>query len=120
MRAELTRSYRFEAAHRLPRVPADHKCARMHGHGFRVDVVVRGPVGADSGWVVDFADIDRAARPLVDALDHRTLNEIEGLGNPTSEILAKWIWDRLAAALPGLAEVAVCESETSRCAYRGE
>lgn len=119
MKAELRRSYRIDAAHRLPRVPAGHKCARMHGHGFRIDVTVRGPVGKASGWVVDFADIDRAARPLVDALDHRTLNEVDGLSNPTSEHLAKWLWDRLAGPLPGLAEVSVSEGPDSRCTYRG-
>ena len=119
MEAELTRSYRFEAAHRLPNVAKGHKCGRMHGHGFRVDIVVRGTVGKRTGWVLDFADLDRAAGPLVAALDHRTLNEVEGLENPTSEHLARWIWDRLAPGLPGLAEVAVCESESSRCAYRG-
>jgi 6-pyruvoyltetrahydropterin/6-carboxytetrahydropterin synthase len=120
MRAEITRAYRIDAAHRLPNVAEGHKCGRMHGHGFRVEVVVRGPVGEGSGWVLDFAEIDRAARPLVDALDHRTLNEVEGLSNPTSELLAKWLWDRLAPALPGLAEVSVAESPDSRVSYRGE
>jgi 6-pyruvoyltetrahydropterin/6-carboxytetrahydropterin synthase len=119
MKAEVTRAYRIDAAHRLPGVPEGHKCGRMHGHGFRVEVTVAGPVGKRSGWVLDFAEIDRAAKPLVDALDHRTLNDVEGLENPTSELLAKWLWDRLAKALPGLAEVAVSESPDSRCAYRG-
>ena len=119
MIADLTRSYRIEAAHRLPNVAADHKCARLHGHGFRIEVTVRGPVGERTGWVMDYADIDRAARPVVDSLDHRSLNDVPGLENPTSEVLAKWIWDRLRPALPALVEVSVAETSRARCAYRG-
>ena len=119
MKAALTRSYRFEAAHRLPRVPEGHRCARMHGHGFRLEVTVEGEVGAGSGWVLDYADIDRVVDPVVEALDHRCLNDVEGLDNPTSEVLARWIWDRAAPGLPGLVEIAVAESERSRCSYRG-
>ncbi len=118
--ASITRAYRFEAAHRLPNVPKGHKCGRMHGHGFRLEVVVRGPVGKQSGWVLDFADVDRAVRPLVDSLDHRTLNDVEGLLNPTSERLTEWFWKRLAPLLPGLAEVAVAEGPDSRVSYTGE
>ena len=120
MRASLTRSYRFEAAHRLPHVPPGHKCARLHGHGFVLEVTVEGPVGQRSGWVVDFAEIDGVVRPVVESLDHRNLNDIEGLSNPTSELLAAWIWKRIRRGLKGLLEVAVSESPTSRCAYRGK
>lgn len=120
MIAELVRIYRLEAAHRLARLPATHKCSRMHGHGYSVEVRVRGPVGADTGWVMDYADIDRAAEPIVASLDHRTLNDVEGLSNPTSEHLARWIFDRLRPALPALVEVAVNETPAARCVYRGE
>ncbi|MGZ4718344.1 MAG: 6-carboxytetrahydropterin synthase QueD [Acidimicrobiales bacterium] len=116
---ELFREFGFEAAHRLPAVPPDHKCARLHGHSFRVEVHVRGEVGAESGWVIDFADLSRAWQPLHDALDHRFLNEVPGLENPTSEVLAMWIWDALAPGLPGLSEVVVRETCTSGCRYRG-
>ncbi|MGZ4682460.1 MAG: 6-carboxytetrahydropterin synthase QueD [Acidimicrobiales bacterium] len=116
---ELFREFGFEAAHRLPAVPPDHKCARLHGHSFRVEVHVRGEVGAESGWVIDFADLSRAWQPLHDALDHRYLNEVPGLENPTSEVLAMWIWDALAPGLPGLSEVVVRETCTSGCRYRG-
>jgi 6-pyruvoyltetrahydropterin/6-carboxytetrahydropterin synthase len=109
----------FEAAHRLPNVPEGHKCARLHGHSYRVEVHVVGPVDPHTGWVMDFADVRSACAPLIDALDHRYLNEIDGLGNPTSERLAEWIWTRLAPALPGLAEVVVRETCTSGCRYRG-
>lgn len=119
MRASIVRAFTFEAAHRLPAVPADHKCARLHGHSFRVQVEVEGPIGEDSGWVLDFADIKAAWRPLHDALDHRYLNEIVGLENPTSELLAAWIWERLAPALPGLRRLEVAETCTSRVVYEG-
>lgn len=109
----------FEAAHRLPNVPEGHKCARLHGHSFRVEVHVEGPVDPRTGWVMDFADVRDLCRPLIDALDHRYLNEIDGLDNPTSERLAAWIWDRLAPDLPGLTEVVVRETCTSGCRYRG-
>ncbi len=117
---EIFREFTFEAAHRLPNVPAGHKCARLHGHSFRVAIHVRGPVGAESGWVMDFADITKAVRPLLDALDHTYLNEVEGLANPTSEQLARWIWRRLKPSLPPLSQVVVRETCTSGCIYRGD
>src|SRR5262249_7263275 len=117
---QIFKEFTFEAAHRLPAAPAGHKCARLHGHSFRVEVHVRGDVGPQSGWVMDFADIKTAFAPLLDALDHRYLNEIEGLDNPTSENLARWIWQRLQATLPGLSQVVVRETCTTGCVFRGE
>ncbi|MBL0213735.1 MAG: 6-carboxytetrahydropterin synthase QueD [Myxococcales bacterium] len=119
MRTRLERIYRFEAAHFLPKVPAGHKCARMHGHSYSVEVVIDGEIDPERGWVMDFAEIDEHAGPLVKQLDHQVLNEIDGLANPTSELLAVWWWHKLAASLPGLAEVVVSETPTSRCIYRG-
>jgi 6-pyruvoyltetrahydropterin/6-carboxytetrahydropterin synthase len=116
---EIVKEFGFESAHSLPNVPEGHKCARVHGHSFRVAVRVEGPVGEDTGWVMDFADLAAAVRPTIDALDHRYLNEVDGLENPTSEIIAMWIWDRIAGALPGLAAVEVRETCTSACTYRG-
>lgn len=118
MRMRLERSYRFEAAHFLPKVPAGHKCARMHGHSYAIEVTIEGDVDSERGWVVDFAEIDEHAQPLVKQLDHQVLNEIEGLANPTSELLAAWWWQRLAKVLP-VVEIAVSETPTSRCVYRG-
>jgi 6-pyruvoyltetrahydropterin/6-carboxytetrahydropterin synthase len=115
---ELAKSFRFEAAHLLPNVPADHKCRRLHGHSFRATVRVTGPVDPTTGWVMDYAEIARAFEPLRLQLDHRYLNEIDGLENPTSEHVARWIWDRLAPALPGLSSVTVAETCTARCTYR--
>ncbi len=119
MRTRLERSYRFEAAHSLPRVPPGHKCARMHGHSYLIEVAIEGEVDPERGWVIDFADIDEAALPLVRQLDHQVLNEIEGLANPTSELLAAWWWQRLGKTLPGLVEIVVSETPTSRCVFRG-
>jgi 6-pyruvoyltetrahydropterin/6-carboxytetrahydropterin synthase len=115
---EIFREFRFEAAHRLPNVPAGHKCARLHGHSFRVTVYVRGEVDANTGWVRDFADITRAFQPLLELLDHQYLNEVAGLENPTSEVIAGWIAERLKPVLPGLSRVRVHETCNSGCELR--
>ena len=117
---EIFKEFTFEAAHRLPNVAPGHKCARLHGHSFRVRLHVEGPVDPVAGWVMDFGDIKTAFKPLLDRLDHYYLNEIEGLANPTSENLARWIWQRLKPELPCLSQVVVYETCTSGCVYRGE
>lgn len=117
---DVFKSFTFEAAHVLPNVPPGHKCARLHGHSFRVEVHVSGPVDDDSGWVMDFADIKAAADPVRDALDHRYLNDIEGLENPTSENVARHIWKLLKPRLPGLSKLVVHETCTAGCVYCGE
>ena len=116
---QLRRTFQFEAAHRLPRVAPDHKCARLHGHSFVAEVVVEGEVDPHFGWVMDYADIKAAFAPLYRQLDHHYLNDIPGLENPTSEVLARWIWDRLKPSLPLLTEIVVAETCTARCVYRG-
>jgi 6-pyruvoyltetrahydropterin/6-carboxytetrahydropterin synthase len=116
---EIFKCFTLEAAHRLPNVPEGHKCARLHGHSFRIEVRVDGEPGADSGWVMDFADLKAAFAPINEQLDHRYLNDIEGLDNPTSERLATWIWERLKPSVPQLSEVVVHETCTSGCRYRG-
>ena len=115
----LQKTFRFEAAHWLPNVPEGHKCGRMHGHSFRVTIVVSGDVNPKTGWVIDYGEIKEAFAPLEKQLDHYCLNEIEGLENPTSEVLAEWIWNRLRPDLPLLFEVAVEETCTCRCVYSG-
>lgn len=117
---EIFKEFRFEAAHRLPNVPEGHKCARLHGHSYRVEVHVRGKVGERSGWIMDFGDIKQAWTPLHQRLDHYFLNEVEGLENPTSENLARWIWQRLLPTLPGLERIVIRETCTSGCSYAGE
>ena len=116
---EIFKEFAFEAAHRLPHVPPGHKCARLHGHSFRVVIHVRGDVDPATGWVMDFADLKAAFAPTLSRLDHYYLNDIEGLENPTSENLARWIWERMVGTLPGLCRVVVHETCTSGCAYEG-
>lgn len=116
---EIFKEFTFEAAHRLPNVPDGHKCARLHGHSYRVIVNVTGPVGGQSGWVMDFGDLKAAFRPLAQQLDHYYLNEVPGLENPTSENLARWIWDRLKPSLTDLSAITVRETCTSGCTFRG-
>ncbi|MER7841901.1 6-carboxytetrahydropterin synthase QueD [Streptomyces sp. NPDC096040] len=117
---EIFREFTFEAAHRLPRVPEGHKCARLHGHSYKVAVHVEAPVDVKRGWVMDFGDIKQAFKPIDAQLDHYYLNDIEGLDNPTSENLARWIWERMVTELPGLSAITVRETCTSGCTYRGE
>ncbi len=116
---ELRKDFRFEAAHRLPKAPPDHKCSRLHGHSFCVEIAVWGKVDPQTGWLMDFGDIKNAFAPLEDQLDHRYLNDIPGLENPTSEHLARWIWKRLQPRLPLLSSISIAETCTSRCIYRG-
>jgi 6-pyruvoyltetrahydropterin/6-carboxytetrahydropterin synthase len=117
---EIFKEFTFEAAHRLPNLPAGHKCTRLHGHSFRVAVYVTGPVAEREGWVMDFGDLKQAFKPIYDTLDHNYLNDIPGLENPTSENLARWIWRELAPRLPMLSKLVIRETCTSGCVYRGE
>ena len=120
MRVELSKTYAFEAAHRLPMVPPDHKCFRLHGHSFRIDVCVTGDVDERMGWLLDFGEITAVVQPiLMSELDHRTLNDVPGLENPTSERVCQWLWNRLRPALPGLSAITVHETCAARCTYRG-
>ena len=117
---DIFKVFSIEAAHRLPNVPPEHKCGRLHGHSFSVEVHVRGDIEPKTGWVLDFADVKTAFKPLFDQLDHHYLNEVEGLSNPTSENLARWIWERLHSRLPQLHTVIIKETCTSGCVYRGD
>lgn len=116
---QIFKEFTFEAAHKLPYVPAEHQCARLHGHSFAVRITVEGEVGSDTGWVMDFAEISGSFKPILKQLDHYYLNDIDGLENPTSENLAKWIWQRLKPALPLLSEVEIRETCNSGCRYHG-
>ena len=119
MEMELRRTFQFEAAHLLPKLPATHKCRRLHGHSFQAEIVVAGECDPQLGWLMDYADITEAFKPLWELLDHRYLNEIPGLENPTSENIAVWIWERLRPKLPLLSEIIIAETCMSRCVYRG-
>ncbi|MBK8231612.1 MAG: 6-carboxytetrahydropterin synthase QueD [Candidatus Eisenbacteria bacterium] len=115
----LSKRFGFEAAHFLPNVPDGHRCRRMHGHSFRFEVALRGPIDPDRGWFLDYGDLGRLVRPLVDQLDHNLLNAVPGLENPTAENLSRWLWERLAPVLPGLCRVSVFETCVTRCDYEG-
>jgi 6-pyruvoyltetrahydropterin/6-carboxytetrahydropterin synthase len=116
---EIFKEFTFEAAHKLPGVPDGHKCARLHGHSFKVEIHVAGEVDAKTGWVMDFAEIKTAFKPLYEVLDHHYLNDVPGLENPTSEEIARWIWVKLQPSLPGLSKVVVRETCTSGAVYVG-
>lgn len=117
---EIFKVFHIDAAHCLPNVPPGHKCANRHGHSFRIEIHIKGPVDPQKGWVIDFTDIAKAFQPLYDQLDHKYLNNIEGLSNPTSENLAVWIWKNLKPELPQLSKVVVQESTESGCIYKGD
>lgn len=120
MIVRLTKSFGFEAAHLLPTFPAGHKCRRLHGHSFRFDVIVEGEVDPKKGYLVDYGEVKQIVDPIVQRLDHYNLNEIEGLGNPTSENIARWLWDRIKPALPPLSSIIVHETCSTACEYRGQ
>lgn len=116
---DIFRIFTIEAAHRLPHVPADHKCARLHGHSFRIELHLSGEVNAHTGWIMDFAELKTIFQPTYERLDHHYLNDIEGLENPTSENLARWIWQQIKPQLPALSKVVVHETCTSGAVYQG-
>ncbi len=115
MQYELVKTFRFEAAHSLPGVPAGHKCGNLHGHSYRVDIHVTGQPDPESGWVVDFGDIKTIVGAILEELDHRCLNDIPGLENSTSERLGAYLFNKIKPELPGLSAVTIWESDSSRC-----
>lgn len=117
---EIFKAFTIEAAHRLPNVPEGHKCSRLHGHSFRIEVHLKGEILPHEGWVVDFADVKKAFQPIFDQIDHHYLNDIEGLENPTSENLARWVYHRLKPSLKNLSHILIWETCTAGCVYRGD
>ena len=116
---EIYKDFTFEAAHQLPNVPDGHKCSRMHGHTYDLRIVVDGPIGTETGWVQDFSELKEAMSPIIQQLDHYCLNDVKGLENPTSEILAIWIWGQVISSLPLLKRIEVKETRNSGCVYFG-
>ncbi|MGR5407604.1 6-carboxytetrahydropterin synthase QueD [Vibrio alfacsensis] len=119
MQTEIYKEFMFEAAHMLPNVPDGHKCGRLHGHSFLVRLYLSGKVDTQTGWIIDFGDVKTAFKPIYEQLDHHYLNDIEGLENPTSEVLAQWIWSKMKPILPLLSRVEVKETCTAGCIYTG-
>ncbi len=117
---EIVKEFFFEAAHRLTDVPEGHKCGRMHGHSFRFEVHLQGAVDPEQGWVMDFGEVSSVVKPIIrEFLDHRCLNDIPGIKNPTSEALSVWLWERIKPLLPRLHAVVVHETCTARAIYTG-
>ena len=116
---KIFKEFTFEAAHKLPLVPQNHKCFNLHGHSFKVKVYIEGPLNK-MGWVMDFSELKKICAPYIDQLDHSYLNEIPGLENPTSENIALWLWDRLKLRLNNLSSIEVMETCNSGCEYNGQ
>ena len=120
MSATIFKDFQFEAAHRLPHVPPGHKCGRLHGHSFMVRLELTGAIDPQTGWIVDFSNISKTFKPLWEQLDHHYLNDIEGLENPTSEVIARWIWYKMKPILPQLSSIMIKETCNAGCIYHGE
>jgi 6-pyruvoyltetrahydropterin/6-carboxytetrahydropterin synthase len=116
---ELMKEYRFEAAHSLPRVPEGHKCRRVHGHSYKVELRVTGPVNQQTGWLIDFGEIDDAWADLFARFDHQNLNDVPGLENSTCENIAVYVWGAVKKKVPQLSAVTIWETGDSNCTYRG-
>ncbi len=117
---EVYREFKFDAAHLLPNLPPEHKCSRLHGHTFRAVIHLEARVRRESGWVRDFGEIKRLCIPVIDELDHKYLNDIPGLSNPTSENIARWVWNRLKPVIPELSMVEIKETTSTGCRYWGQ
>jgi 6-pyruvoyltetrahydropterin/6-carboxytetrahydropterin synthase len=115
----ITQAFRFEAAHRLPAVPPTHRCHALHGHSYRVELELAGKVDGTTGFVVDFFEVERVFQPLLGRLDHHYLNDVEGLANPTAELIAVWIWEQVRSELPLLVRVRVYETPDCWADYTG-
>ena len=111
------KEFTFDSAHSLPNVPEGHKCKAIHGHTYRLKVIIEGELDPHLGWVMDFADIKQAIKPVIEEIDHKYMNDIEGLENPTCEAIAKWLWDKMKPNLPLLKEIELHETPTSGVVY---
>ena len=117
MKLELRQHFQIESARFLPNLSASHPCHRMHGHSFKITLTLVGEADPKLGWVIDYHQIETAMRPLLSQLDHRVLNEVPGLENPTSEMLCVWLFERSQKLLPQLKKVTVAETANTECSY---
>jgi len=113
------KQFTFDAAHFLPQVPEGHKCKNLHGHTYHLTVYVETTVDAQTGWVIDFGELKQLMNPILQLIDHQLLNEVPGLGNPTAENMAIWIWNKLKPSLPALSKIELKETPTSGVIYDG-
>jgi len=114
------KKFTIESARSLPNLPDSHPCKRLHGHSFKIIITVKGEINKKTGFIIDFNDIDTAFNPIKNKLDHVYLNDIEGLNNPSSENICKWIWKKLKNKLPGLSMIEIKETTSTGCKYKGE
>lgn len=117
MKFELKQHFQIESARFLPQLPSSHPCSRMHGHSFKIVLTLIGDLDPKLGWVIDYNEIALKMKPLLEKIDHRILNEVEGLENPTSELLAKWLYDNARKELPMLTKVSVAETPLTECSF---
>jgi len=118
MSITIFKEFTFDAAHYLPNVPSGHKCRQMHGHTYKLKVLVTGEISTE-GWVIDFSDLKAVVNKYIDKVDHKTLNNIDGLENPTCELLAAWFWKNLKPQLQQLTAIELFETPTSGVIYKG-
>ncbi|WP_395805138.1 6-carboxytetrahydropterin synthase QueD [Daejeonella sp.] len=113
------KQFSFDSAHFLPNVPVGHKCGNMHGHTYLLNVYIEGMPDEKSGWIIDYADLKKAIKPVIEQLDHHLLNEIPGLENPTSENLSIWLWNKIKPLVAGLKKIELKETPSSGVIYEG-
>lgn len=117
MKYELKQHFHIESARFLPHLPKSHPCANMHGHSFKIILQLKGELQPQVGWVMDYHEISLVMAPLLKQLDHKVLNEVPGLENPTSELLAKWIYEKARLSIPLLQSVTIMETTSTECKY---
>lgn len=116
---KIFKEFTFDSAHFLPNVPDGHKCKNMHGHTYRLTVFFEGQLVKDLEWVVDFAEVKKIINPIINQIDHKLINDIEGLENPTCERVAVWLWNKIKPKMPQLTEIKLNETPTSGVVYDG-
>ena len=109
----------FDSAHFLPNVPEGHKCKNVHGHTYKLTLFFEGEIDPEMGWLIDFGEIKKVVSPIIDRVDHKLLNDIAGLENPTCEVIAKWFWNQIHPSLPLLSRIDLRETSTSGVIYKG-
>jgi 6-pyruvoyltetrahydropterin/6-carboxytetrahydropterin synthase len=117
---EIYKEFSFDSAHFLPNVPEGHKCKNMHGHTYRLRVFLQGTPDPQLGWIMDFKELKDRVGPVIDRLDHKLINDIRGLENPTAENITVWIWQQIKPSLPQLNKIELYETPTTGVIYTGD
>jgi 6-pyruvoyltetrahydropterin/6-carboxytetrahydropterin synthase len=120
MKVRLSRTFSFEASHRLDHLGVEHPCYNLHGHSYRVEIEVSGKVDETTGFLIDYSEIAKIVRPIVKRLDHTHLNDIKGLPLTSTEHICRWLWERIQPELPILSRITIYETDSSKCVFEGE